>query len=214
MTSIQQLHGPALLAVLCLLIFVEECGVPVPFAPGDLLLVACGLAIRGRGLDPFVAVPAVYLATIGGAMTGRELFDVAGARLLRRLTGSTRAGPGLDRAERMLRRGGWPAVLAARVTPGLRVTTTEVAGLLRLPRRTFLAGMAPGAALYVAAFVAAGWLVGRPVMAALLHTVHRVGLGVTVLLVVLLSAAAVGVGGRLLMGGARAGAVQPGGPRR
>ena len=42
----------------------------------------------------------------------------------------------------------------------------------------------------------------------------RVGLGVTVLLVVLLSAAAVGVGGRLLMGGARAGAVQPGGPRR
>jgi membrane protein DedA with SNARE-associated domain len=177
---------------------VEECGLPVPFAPGDLLLAACGLAIRNRGLDPLVAVPAVYLTTVAGALAGREVFDLAGARLLRRLTGSTRFGGGLDRAERLVRRGGWPAVLAARITPGLRVTTTEVAGLLRLPRRTFLAGMAPGAALYVAVFVAAGWLVGRPVMGVLLHSVHRVGLGVTVFLVVLLSAATIWLGGRVL----------------
>jgi membrane-associated protein len=200
-TYVQQVHGPALLGVLCLLIFVEECGVPVPLAPGDLLLAACGLAIRNRGLDPLVAVPAVYLTTIAGAMTGREVFDVAGARLLRRLTRSTRFGGGLDRAERLVRRGGWPAVLVARITPGLRVTTTVVAGLLRLPRRTFLAGMAPGAALYVAVFVAAGWLVGRPVLGVLLHSVHRAGLGVTALLVVLLSAATIWLGGRLLGGG-------------
>lgn len=201
MTFLDQFHGPALLGVLCLVIFVEECGVPVPFAPGDLLLAACGLAIRSRGLDPLLAVPAVYLSTIAGAMAGREVFDVAGARLLRRLTGSTRMGGGLDRAARLLRRGGWPAVLMARITPGLRITTTEVAGLLRLPRRTFLAGLAPGAALYVAVFVAAGWLFGHAAISVLLHLVHRVGLGVTVVLVVVLWAAGLWLGGRLLRRG-------------
>jgi membrane-associated protein len=197
-TYLQQLHGPLLLAALCLLIFIEECGVPVPFAPGDLLLAACGLAIRSRGLDPLLAVPAVYASTIAGAMTGREVFDVAGARLLRRLTGATRFGGGLDRAARLLRRGGWPAVFMARITPGLRITTTEVAGLLRLPRRTFLAGLAPGAGLYVAVFVAAGWLFGRAAIGVLLHTVHRVGLGVAVLALLVLWAAVVWLGGRLL----------------
>jgi membrane-associated protein len=199
-TYLDHFHGPALLAALCLVIFVEECGVPIPLAPGDLLLAACGLAIRGGGLDPLIAVPAVYLSTIAGAMTGREVFDVAGARLLRRLTGATRLGGGLDRAARLVRRGGWPAVLVARVTPGMRITTTEVAGLLRLPRRTFLAGLAPGAALYVVVFVAAGWLFGRAAIAVLLHTVHRLGLGVTVLMVLAGWAMAIWIGGRLLRG--------------
>jgi membrane-associated protein len=197
-TYVDQFHGPGLLAALCLVIFVEECGVPVPFAPGDLLLAACGLAIRGGGLDPLIAVPAVYLSTIVGAMTGREVFDVAGARLLRRLTGSTWIGGGLDRAAHLVQRGGWPAVMMARITPGLRITTTEVAGLLRLPRRTFLAGLAPGAALYVAVFVAAGWLFGRAAMGMLLHTVHWLGLGVTVLTLVVGWALAMWLGGRLL----------------
>lgn len=214
MTYLDQFHGPALLAVLCAVIFVEECGVPVPFAPGDLLLAACGLAIRNRGLDPLVAVPAVYLSTMAGAMTGREVFEVAGARLLRRFT---RLRGGLDRAGRLLRRGGWPAVFLSRITPGMRITTTEVAGVLGLPRRTFLAGLAPGAALYAAVFLAAGWLFGRNAMDVLLRTVHRLGLGVTLLLLLLLWATALWLGGRLLDRadpGSEGGAVQPEGPRR
>ena len=206
MTFVDQFHGPALLGALCLVIFVEECGVPMPFAPGDLLLAACGLAIRDGGLDPVVAVPAVYLSTIAGAMSGREVFDVAGARLLRRFAGTSRWRRGLDRAGRFVRRGGWPAIFAARITPGLRVTTTEVAGLLRVPRRTFLAGLAPGAAAYVAVFVAAGWLFGRDAIGLLLHVVHPVGLGVLVLVLALLWAAALWFGSRVL--------VQAEGPRR
>src|SRR5262249_16999943 len=100
MTFLDHLHGPELLAVLCLLIFIEECGVPMPFAPGDLLLVVCGLAIRGGGLHPVLAIAAVYLVTLAGAMTGREVFDVAGASLLRRLLGPTRFAESLDRAGR------------------------------------------------------------------------------------------------------------------
>ena len=186
MTAIEQMHGPVLLGVICLLIFVEECGVPMPFAPGDLLLALCGLAIHNGSLNPVLGIGAVYLTTIAGAMAGRELFEVVGARLLRRLTGTTRLKGSLDRAARLLSRGGSAAVLAGRLTPGLRIHTNEVAGLLGLPRRTFLLGLAPGAAVYVAVFTGAGMVFGRPAMALLLHAVHRLGLGVTILLVVLL----------------------------
>ena len=103
MTFLDHVQGPALLAVLCLLIFVEECGVPLPFAPGDVLLAVCGLAIRRGGLNPVLAVAAVYLSTLAGAMTGRELFDVAGTRLLRLFSGSEHLPGPLERARRLLR---------------------------------------------------------------------------------------------------------------
>jgi membrane-associated protein len=199
-TAVEQLRGPALLGALCLLIYVEECGVPLPFAPGDLLLVVCGLAIRSGNLNPVAAVAAVYLVTVAGAMSGRELFDVAGARLLRRLAGPARLEATLDRGTRLLRRGGWTAVMIARLTPGLRITTTEVAGLLALPRQTFLLGLMPGAAVYVAVFTGAGLLFGHAALALLLHTVHRVGLGVTIAVAVVLSAAVAWLAARLAGG--------------
>lgn len=200
LTAIQQVHGYALLGVLCLVIFVEEIGVPIPLAPGDLLLAICGLAIRDGSLHPVAAVAAVYLTTIAGAMAGREVFERFGAPLLRRLTGSTRLRGPLERAAHLVRRGGWPAVLVARLTPGLRIHTTEVAGLLRLPRRTFLAGLAPAAAVYCAVFVGAGMLFGRPVLDLILHVTHRLGIGVTIVLVVALWVGGVWVVARLLRG--------------
>jgi membrane protein DedA with SNARE-associated domain len=195
---VEHLHGPALLGGICLLIFVEECGVPVPFAPGDALLAVCGLAIRNGGLHPALALAAVYLATLAGAMTGRELFDAGGGRLLRWLAGSTRLRVALDRAARLLARGGWTAVAVGRLTPGLRIHTTEVAGMLGLPRTTFLAGLAPSAAVYVGVFVGLGMLFGQAALSLLVDTVHRFGPVVTVAAVVLVWGAVVWLGAALL----------------
>ena len=213
MTSIEQLQGPGLLAVLCLLVFVEECGVPMPFAPGDLLLVLCGLAIRRGSLAAVPAILAIYLSTIVGAMTGREIFAVAGGWLMTRFGSRSRVRGPVERAQRLLERGGWPAVSVGRLTPGLRIHTTEVAGLLRLPRRRFLCGLAPAAAIYVGVFTGAGILFGPAAMSLLLHTVHRVGLWVTIATVVLLWAGGTALVVRLLA--TRPGAAgQPSGPHR
>jgi len=38
MTSIENLGGMALILAICGLLFVEELGVPLPFAPGDIVL--------------------------------------------------------------------------------------------------------------------------------------------------------------------------------
>jgi membrane protein DedA with SNARE-associated domain len=197
-TEIEQLHGPVLLGIICLLIFIEECGVPLPFAPGDLLLAVCGLAIHNGSLHPVLGLAAVYLTTIGGAMAGREIFARVGAPLLRRLTGSTRLQGPLERAAALLNRGGSAAVLAGRITPGLRIHTNQVSGLLGLPRRTFLLGLAPGAGIYVAVFAGAGMLFGRQAMELLHHAVHKLGLGVTVALVVLLWVGVAWLGTRML----------------
>jgi membrane-associated protein len=198
MTLLNGVHGPALLGVLCLLIFVEECGVPLPLAPGDLLLAACGLAIRRGGLNPVAAIVAVYVATLAGAATGRELFDAGGGWVVRRLSGRLGLSGPLDRAGRLLQRGGWPAVMVARLTPGMRVTTTQVAGILGLRRRTFLLGLAPGAAIYVGVFVGVGVVLGQPAVNLLQQVVAQLGLGTTVVLVVLLSIGAGWLAVRLL----------------
>ncbi len=171
---------------------------PMPFAPGDLLLALCGLAIRDGRLNPVLAIGAVYVASLGGALAGREVFALLGDRLLRRLTRSGRLSGPLERATRLLRRGGWPAVLLARLVPGLRVHTTEVAGLLGLPRRTFATGLVPAAAVYVGVFMGAGALLGRPAVSLLLHAVHQLGVGVVVLLVILVWVGGIWLGGRLL----------------
>lgn len=192
------MHGPAFLGVICLLIFIEECGVPVPFAPGDLLLALTGLGIRHGTIDPVLGTVAVYLATVAGAMTGREVFAAIGARLLRWLARSRRFGGQADRASGVLRRGGWPAVLVARITPGLRITATEVAGLLALPRLTFLAGLLPAAALWVGVFVGVGVVLGEPAVSLLTRVTNRAGVVVLVAAVVVLWMGGAWLGARLL----------------
>jgi membrane protein DedA with SNARE-associated domain len=183
---ITSLDGLALLAAVGFLVFVEECGVPLPFAPGDLLLAVCGLAIAAGRLNPVLAVGVVYGATVVGAMCGREVFSLAGSRILHRFYGSELPGP-LERVSRILHRGGWPAVMLARLTPGLRVSTTELAGLLRVRRTVFAAGLLPAAAVYVSVFVGLGALFGESA----LRYIEQVGRKGDLVVVVLAGLAAV-----------------------
>lgn len=180
--SIAQLQGMALLAVVCLLLTVEEFGVPMPFAPGDLLLAVVGIAIATGELHPVVGIGASLLSVIAGALAGRELFAAAGQRILRRLYGDELPGP-LERAAGILRRGGWWAVMLARLTPGLRIHTTQLAGVLGLPRRVFVAGLVPASAIYCGVFVGLGMLFGESVVRLVLDTVHRGGMALFVLVV-------------------------------
>ena len=62
------------------------------------------------------------------------------------------------------------AVFTARLVPGLRVYTTEIAGVSFMPRGSFLAGLLPATAVYVAAFVGLGAAFGHPILA----VIHRI----------------------------------------
>jgi energy-coupling factor transport system substrate-specific component len=178
---VQALQGPALVAVICGLMFIEEAGVPLPFAPGDLVLAIGGIAVAGGRVNPVLLVAAVAVTVTVGAIVGREVAALLGwERLMRIATPLGARGP-LERAAGLLQRGGWRAVFTARLIPGLRIYTTQVAGVSRVPLRTFVAGLIPANAVYIAAFVGLGAGFGRPILALIQLAEHQLLIALLVL---------------------------------
>ena len=171
---VQGLEGVTLIAVICGLMFVEEVGVPLPFAPGDLVLAIGGIAIAGGRVNPAMFVGAVAVTILIGALLGREIFALLGWRRLMRVAEPLHARGALERASALLQRGGWRAVFTARLIPGLRVHTTQVAGVSQVPRRTYLLGLIPATGVYIGAFVGLGAAFGRPILALIHEAEHQV----------------------------------------
>src|ERR1700686_52730 len=173
MTSIGSLSGDLLIGVIAGLVFVEGTGIPVPFAPGDLLLIIAGIAVASDTVEPIPMVAALLLATILGAMVGREVFAAVGRPALMKAADAVRFRPALERATHMLHRRGAPAVFIGRLIPGLRISTTQVAGVSRMPRLTFAAGLIPSVVIYIAFFVGLGALAGQPAVRLFHRAEHR-----------------------------------------
>jgi energy-coupling factor transport system substrate-specific component len=185
------LQGIGLALVLAGFLFAEEIGIPIPFAPGDIMLAIGGIAIAAGRVDPVMLVLAVFVASVSGAVLGRELFALLGWERLMAVATRLRARTPLERAANLLQRSGSRGVFTARLIPGLRVHTTEVAGVSGMPRGTFLAGLLPACVVYVAAFVGVGAAFGRPILALIHQGEHQVlqgviALGLLVVLVLLL----------------------------
>src|SRR5229473_3532549 len=158
-TALISSSGYMAIVVICCLILLEELGIPMPFAPGDLLLVLAGVSIATAHLNPLVVVAATYLSAILGATAGREIFERLGTAALPRIAHLLHAGKRVEDLTSRLQRGGALAVFMGRITPGLRIVTTYVSGLIAMPGRTFLKGLAAGIAVYQAAFIGLGiWL--------------------------------------------------------
>ncbi|HXN01760.1 MAG TPA: DUF4013 domain-containing protein [Candidatus Dormibacteraeota bacterium] len=162
---VQALQGPALVAVICGLMFIEETGVPLPFAPGDLVLAIGGIAVAGGRVNPALLVAGVAVSITVGALIGRQVAALLGWDRLMRIAEPLRARGPLERAAGLLQRGGWRGVFTARLIPGLRVYTTQVAGVSGVPLRTFIGGLLPANAVYIAGFVGLGAAFGRPILA-------------------------------------------------
>ncbi|HEY9287965.1 MAG TPA: DUF4013 domain-containing protein [Candidatus Dormibacteraeota bacterium] len=188
---VQQLQGPGLIAVICGLIFIEELGVPLFFAPGDIVLAIGGIAISGGRVNAAVMVGALLVAIVVGGLLGREIFAALGWQRLMRVAGPLHVRGALERARELLRRGGWRAVFTARLLPGLRVHTTQVAGVSGMPRLTYLGGLLPATVVYIAAFVGLGAAIGRPILALIHEAEHQVlitaGLLLAAVVVILLT---------------------------
>jgi len=103
---VQALEGPALVAVICGLMFIEETGVPLPFAPGDLILALGGIAVAGGRVNPVLLVAAVAVSITVGALIGRGAAALLGWERLMRIAEPLRARGPLERAAGMLQRGG------------------------------------------------------------------------------------------------------------
>ncbi len=177
------LSGYPLIGVICGLVLVEELGIPMPMAPGDLLLVLTGVSIATGRVNPFMVVTAVYVSALLGAIVGRELCERIGSTALPRIARLLHAGDRVDDLAAKLRRGGSATVFVGRITPGLRVYTTQLSGLVAMPRRTFFIGLAPGIAVYDSIFISLGAWLGLGVLTTIKHYMPGPGALVLVLMV-------------------------------
>src|ERR1700726_4739219 len=138
--------------LLCGLMSREEPGVPLAFAPGEIVLLAAGLLIAAGGLDPYVFIPLAMFACVAGSIVGYSWARLVGERLHQRR--------GLERVTKRVRSAGWTGVALSRLIPGLRIYTTLVAGAVRVPRRSFILAMVSSTIVWVGVYVALGILIG------------------------------------------------------
>jgi membrane protein DedA with SNARE-associated domain len=158
---IRDLDGVQAYLLICTLVFVEEAGVPLPFLPGDVILLAAGYLAAMHSTRLFVFLPLGYASAVAGALVcylaGRHLGRRAVLRLGRRLHLTPQR---LARAEAWFARRGAPAVFLARVLPGTRINASIAAGCLRLPLRSFVLGVLPSTVVWLGGFTLLGFVVG------------------------------------------------------
>ncbi|ABL81569.1 MULTISPECIES: DedA family protein [unclassified Nocardioides] len=150
--------------------------------PGEIAVLLGGVA-AGQGHLPLAAVLG---AAIGGAAVGDAVGYLVGQRWGRRILDSTVGrlvrAEHLDRAADLLARRGGPAVFIGRFTVALRVLVPGLAGMARMPYRTFALFNIAGAAAWASAVALAGYLAGNN-WHVVEHVISGVGIGLAVLIV-------------------------------
>src|SRR5688500_18793383 len=132
----------------CLLLFVEEAGVPIPI-PGDFAMVLIGAQARLGRVSLWQAILALESATVLGGVVLYAASRWAGRPFVLRYGRVLRLTPErLRQAERRLERHGVLAVAVARLVPGLRIVSVIACGLFGVPIRVFVPGLIAGSLAY------------------------------------------------------------------
>lgn len=162
MTFLTGLHGAIATVLLCVLLFVDEAGVPLPFIPNEVLLIVAGLLIASGELNPFVFYPIACAALLGGSFTAYAWARRVGPRRLRRVAEILHASKAFDRASRRIAATDARHLALTRVIPGIRVYATLCAGATGVPLRTFWEANVPAILAWVAVLTGLGYVVGVP----------------------------------------------------
>ena len=175
-----------------LVLLLEESGIPLP-VPGDAVMLLAGVRVHQGRAPAYLVLATMVGATLLGGSLLYWLARYGGRPMLYRYAGFLRLDlDHLRRAERLVQRHGWLAIVVGRIVPGLRVATTLVAGVFGVPYRVFLPALALGSSVYILVFFGLGYLAGPEVLR-LLERLHVsthllvIVVGLAVLLAVLLT---------------------------
>jgi membrane-associated protein len=159
---VHQASGLVALIVICVLLFAEEAGVPVPFAPGEVVVIAAGVLIASGAVAwPVVAV-CTYAAVLGGAAVGFAWARAVGPERLRRIAERVGAGNAFGRIVERLSGAGALQLAGTRLVPGLRIYTTLVAGAVGVTWRRFAIGIGSASLGWTVVLLGLGVFVGVP----------------------------------------------------
>jgi membrane protein DedA with SNARE-associated domain/membrane-associated phospholipid phosphatase len=154
------LHGWVALAVVFAVPALEASAFVGFVFPGEIAIILGGvLAFEGR-----IGLAATIVAAVTGAVVGDTVGYWVGRRWGRRMLQGPLARVvqphHLDRAERYLAERGGKAVFFGRFTAALRVMIPGLAGMARMPYRTFAFNNLAGGTVWAVAFVLLGYAAG------------------------------------------------------
>src|SRR5439155_5257583 len=130
--------------------------VPIPIAPGEAVLIGCGLLVATGAVPAWVVIPAAYASVLSGCLVGYGWARAIGPERLEVVAGRLGAAGPFEHVADRPGGAGSTRIAATRLVPGLRVYTTLVAGAVGIGGRRFLAALGPGIARRVPAFAPPG----------------------------------------------------------
>jgi membrane-associated protein len=133
------------------------------FLPGDSLLFTAGLLSATTGLLPpiWVIIPAIVVAAIAGDQVGYYIGAKAGPRIFHRPESRFFRQEYVDKAYSYFERYGGRTVILARFVPIVRTFTPVVAGVSRMPYRTFVTYNVVGGLLWGVGVTVLGYYLGQ-----------------------------------------------------
>jgi membrane-associated protein len=168
---------------LVVLILIKEIGVPVP-VPGDLLIIGAGAATARGDAPPIVLLAALIGASVvGGAIQFGLLRSVASGtvlRLLSRVAGEERIAAQATR----LRNAGARGVALVRMTPGVRIPSIPACAVAAVPVPAFIAGLAVGNGVFIAAHFGLGFVAGEAVVSTVSEFLGPIAIAIVVLAII------------------------------
>lgn len=148
------------IAVLCLIIFIESSIFPV--LPGDSLLFTAGLFIANGTLQAplWLVCVLVTIAALLGNVTGYYIGYFVGPKLFNRPDSKIFKQEYVDKTHEFLEKHGPKAVVLARFVPFVRTFITWIAGIGRMDPKRYFTYTVIGGILWAAGITVLGHLLG------------------------------------------------------
>ncbi|HUY64632.1 MAG TPA: DedA family protein [Acidimicrobiales bacterium] len=179
------LHGPAVYAVIGLLVFFEVAIIIGFFFPGEIATIVGGVVASQHHANLIVMIVVVVVSATAGNVCGYELGKVIGDRVLD--TGRLARNRGVVRAKALVERAGGPAVLVGRFIALVRVVIPGVAGMTDMDRRVFILFSTTGALLWGTMWTLIGYVAGLSYVKILNATGKWSGIALVVVVVAAVS---------------------------
>ena len=151
-------------------IVVESFGVP---APGQTIMVAGSIYAGAGRMNIYLVALISFVTAVIGDNIGYWIGLRGGRKIVHRWGKYIFVTPArLERAEQFFARRGNRIIVVARFIDGLRQLNGVIAGITRMPWKTFLLYNAIGAALWVGAWTTVAYLVGTRLVE-IVEQIHR-----------------------------------------
>ena len=173
-------YGPAVYALLFVIVFAETGLVVFPFLPGDTLLFVGGAFCANGAMNVWLLVSLLIVAAVTGNtvnyMIGKAIGNKAFTHNYRWLDRHA-----LQKTHTFFEVHGGKTIVLARWLPVVRTFAPFVAGVSQMSLAKFQFFNVSGAALWVAALVAAGYFFGNiPLIRDHLNTIVLIGVAAAV----------------------------------